>query len=117
MENLYRNSPTMSLKPEYKSSLHNLCLSMLFYFSSALELRRAQLTEVKTNGGMNEAVFNQEHKSGVKKQLQWRCGALLNELGWLMICVEGSSSWLMLRSIVRVILVKRKGVMGAGANW
>lgn len=53
---------------------------MLFYFSSAFELRRAQLTEVKTNGGMNEAVFNEDHKSGLEQQLQWRCGALLDEI-------------------------------------
>lgn len=53
---------------------------MLCYFSSAFELRRAQLTEVKTDGGTNEAVFSEEHKLGLEKQHEWRCGALLGEI-------------------------------------
>jgi hypothetical protein len=70
MDNLYhqtRSALSLSLKPEYQSSLVGLCSTVLQFFATSFELGR-KLSQINVGGKHGE------------EELLKRCGELINEI-------------------------------------
>ncbi|EPE26176.1 hypothetical protein GLAREA_02088 [Glarea lozoyensis ATCC 20868] len=72
MENLYLKSPDLSLRLDYRESLLDLCRLMLRYFTDLFEIYRGIITPL-SQGGPNQAVFTQEIKDSLLKELRRKC--------------------------------------------